>query len=186
MSDYRRNYLAGGTYFFTLVAYNRRRILSTPLGCRCLHEAIATVKNELPFRLFAICLLPDHLHSVWILPPKDDDFSTRWKRIKAEFSHRWLERGGVEAEVTPAQRKEGRRGIWQPRFWEHTVVDEADLERCVDYLHWNPRSHRLVRRIRDWPSSSFHRFVQEGQYEINWGGTEPTSIATSNIDWGEP
>ena len=186
MSDYRRNYLVGGTFFFTLVTYNRRKILTSELGRRCLREAIATVKNDLPFRLFAICLLPDHLHSVWILPLDDGDYSTRWKRIKAEFSSRWLDMGGTEVEVTPAEQKEGRRGIWQPRFWEHTVDDEVDLERCVDYTHWNPRKHQLVRRVRDWPYSSFHQFVREGQYEIDWGGTEPTSIQRSNDPWGEP
>ncbi len=113
----------------------------------CLRKAISESKQQFPFQLFAICLLPDHLHTVWMLPPGDADFSVRWKRIKQLFSKYWLAGGGTEANVTPAQKKEGRRGIWQPRFWEHTVRDEQDLERCVDYIHWNPRKHELVRRV---------------------------------------
>jgi putative transposase len=186
VSDYRRNYVAGGTFFFTLVSYNRRPILTTDLGRRCLREAMATIKNVAPFNLLGICLLPEHLHTVWILPPGDADFPARWKRIKHEFSSRWLAAGGTDAEVTSAERKEGRRGVWQPRYWEHTVRDEEDLERCVDYIHWNPRKHGLVRRVQDWPYSSFHRFVGEGQYELHWGGTEPESIANRNEEWGEP
>jgi putative transposase len=186
MSNYRRNFVAGGTFYFTLVTYDRRPILTTELGRRCMRESIATIKHISPFKLFAVCLLPDHLHSVWIMPPGDADYPTRWKRIKHEFSTRWLAGGGTEAEVTSAQKREGRRGIWQPRFWEHTVRDDEDLERCVDYIHWNPRKHELVRRVNDWAYSSFHRFVAEGQYEENWRGSAPPTIATKKDIWGEP
>lgn len=186
MPDYRRYFLPGGTFYFTLATYARRPILTTDLGRRCLREAVVTIRRLYPFQLFAVCLLPDHLHCVWTLPQKDADYSTRWKRIKHEFSVRWLAAGGTESDVTPSQRHEGRRGIWQPRFWEHTVRDEDDLERCVDYIHWNPRKHELVRRVIDWPYSSFHRFVSTGQYDANWGGTAPASIAKQKDIWGEP
>ena len=185
MSSYRRNYVSGGTFYFTLVTYDRRPILVTDLGRRCLHEAIAEIKRESPFQLFAICLLPDHFHSVWVMLAGDVDYSTRWKRIKHRFSENWLAGGGTEAVVTPAQKREGRRGVWQPRFWEHTIRDEEDLERCVDYIHWNPRKHGLVRRVRDWEWSSFHRFVALGQYSIDWGGVAPVCVG-ANTNWGEP
>ncbi len=107
------------------------------------------------------------------------------KRIKEEFTTFWLDTGRPEATVTPAQATKGERGIWQPRFWEHTARDEEDLERCVDYIHWNPRKHKLVTRVRDWPWSSFHRFVDAGDYEIDWGGSEPANIRGDD-DWGEP
>ena len=93
--------------------------------------------------------------------------------------------GLPEASVTEAQRERGERGIWQPRFWEHTVRDEDDLERCADYIHWNPRKHGLVGRVADWPWSSFHRFVQLGQYEIDWGGVAPPGLREKD-NWGEP
>ena len=184
MSSFRRNYLPGGTFFFTLVTFGRRPILTTELGRKCLRDAIYEIKLQTPFQIFAICLLPNHLHTIWNMPQGDSDYSTRWKRIKHEFSQRWLTAGGTEAEITAAQKREGRRGIWQPRFWEHTVRDEEDLERCVDYIHWNPRKHDLVSRVVDWPYSSFHRFVKEGQYDLDWGGTNPESN-TDDTNWGE-
>jgi putative transposase len=119
------------------------------------------------------------------LPPGDSKYSVRMKRIKEEFTQEWLNAGLREAAVTQSQARRGERGIWQPRFWEHTIEDEDDLERCVDYIHWNPRKHALVPRVRDWPWSSFHRFVKAGQYDIDWGGTAPESIR-GNHDWGEP
>jgi len=118
------------------------------------------------------------------LPPHDSNYSLRLKQIKERFSVQWIEAELPEALVTESQRKRGERGIWQPRFWEHTVRDEEDLEACVDYIHWNPKKHGLVTRVADWMWSSFHRFVLEGQYEANWGGTAPESVASD--DWGEP
>tara|TARA_R110002049_G_scaffold2750_9_gene22391 strand:+ start:68214 stop:68828 length:615 start_codon:yes stop_codon:yes gene_type:complete len=185
MSDYRRNFVPGGMYFFTVVTYGRRPILTTDDGRRFLRNAIHKVRKRRPFELFATVLLPDHWHLVMQLPKDDNDYSTRIKRIKEEFSASWLRKGLPEASVSSAQANKGERGIWQPRFWEHTIKNEDDLERCVDYLHWNPRRHQLVNRVRDWQWSSFHRFVKRGQYEIGWGGTAPNCIA-QEIDWGEP
>jgi putative transposase len=119
------------------------------------------------------------------LPSGDADYSTRIKRIKEEFTCSWLDAGMSEANTTGAQREKGTRGIWQPRFWEHTIRDEDDLQRCVDYIHWNPRKHKLVRRVRDYAWSSFHRFVEAGEYDIDWGGSEPDHV-TGHDDWGEP
>ena len=130
-------------------------------------------------------LLPDHWHLIMALPAGDHRYSIRMKRIKEEFTTAWLGAGMPEAEVTPAQAAKGERGIWQPRYWEHTIRDEDELDGCVDYIHWNPRKHNLVGRIRDWPWSSFHRFVLERHYDIDWGGTEPRFSAVLK-DWGEP
>jgi putative transposase len=175
----------GGTFFFTVVSYARRPILATDEGRRFLHEAIERIRKRRPFLLVATVLLPDHWHLVLQLPPGDGNYSTRMKRIKEDFTEHWLEAGLPEAPVTEAQAANGERGIWQPRFWEHTVRDEWDLERCVDYIHWNPRKHNLVARVRDWPWSSFHRFVAAGHYDIDWGGTAPSTILGID-DWGEP
>ena len=174
MSDYRRWYVPGGTFFFTVVAYNRRPILTTDAGRRLLRTAIESVRGRHPFTLVATVLLPDHWHLVMQLPSGDQRYSLRMKQIKAEFSDQWLVAGLPEAKVTESQRLRGERGIWQPRFWEHTVHDADDLEHCADYIHWNPRKHGLVQCVADWQWSSFHRFVQLGQYDINWGGISPT------------
>ena len=186
MSNYRRFFRPGGMYFFTLVTYGRRPILTTAPARKFLRDAISEIKARRPFRVFANVLLPEHWHLIMQLPNQDADYSTRLKRIKEEFTCSWLDAGLLEAKVTLAQQKKGERGIWQPRFWEHTIVDEDDLERCVDYIHWNPRKHQLTKRVRDYRWSSFHRFVAAGQYDIDWGGTQPESIADCKVDWGEP
>ena len=184
MPDYRRNYLPGGTYVFTCVTYKRRPILTTDLGRKCLRESIEKIKNDHPFTMAAIVLLPEHWHTVWTLPRGDDRYPLRWMRIKEEFSKAWLEAGGTELQQSESREKHRQRGIWHKRYWEHTVRDENDLERCVDYLHWNPRKHGLVRRVRDWEWSSFHRFVKEGHYDLNWGGTDPVP-GWEDPEWGE-
>lgn len=184
MSDYRRWFVRGGTFFFTVVTYGRRRILTSDDGRSLLRKAITSVRERHPFTLIANVLLPDHWHLIMQLPAGDDRYSLRMKQIKTEFGDAWLAAGLPEARVTQSQRKRGERGIWQPRFWEHTVRDEHDLERCADYIHWNPRKHGLVERVADWPWSSFHSFVQLGHYDINWGGVAPKGVEEG--DWGEP
>ncbi len=184
MPDYRRNYVPGGTYFFTCTTYRRWPILTTELGRRCLREAILEVQTQHPFEIVAIVLIPDHWHTIWTLPPGDDRYPMRWSRIKEEFTERWLAGGGRERFQSISRRKHRMRGIWHRRYWEHTVRDEDDLERCVDYIHWNPRKHDLVRRVRDWPWSSFHRYVALGQYDIGWGGVDPVPD-WNNPEWGE-
>jgi putative transposase len=114
----------------------------------------------------AFVVLPDHLHTVWTLPPDDNDFSTRWRLIKTRFA-----RTQPKQERLSAIRKaRGERGIWQRRFWEHLIRDEADYARHVEYCYINPLKHRLVTRVRDWPYSSFHRDVRAGLFADDWGG----------------
>ncbi|MCA9216067.1 MAG: transposase [Planctomycetales bacterium] len=185
MSEFRRFFVPGGTYFFTLVTYDRKPILTTEDGRFYLRVAIEHVRQKRPFEIFATALLPDHWHLVMRLPQDDFAYSTRIRRIKDEFTTRWRKTHLPEAPVTSAQYYRDERGVWQPRFWEHTVRDEDDLERCVDYIHWNPRKHELVSRVRDWKWSSFHRFVASGHYPIDWGGTAPQTILETD-DWGEP
>lgn len=174
MSHYRRNYVEGGTYFFTAVSYCRRPFLTTDLARKSLRDAFETIKQKRPFEIVAIVLLPDHLHTVWTLPQGDSDYSTRWRRIKEVFTESYLASGGTELWQPRSRREHGQRGIWQKRFWEHTIRDETDLERACDYIHWNPKKHGLVTNITDWEYSSFHRFVQLGHYELGWGSDDPT------------
>lgn len=184
MSDYRRWFVEGGTFFLTLVTQDRRRILATEPGREFLRNAIATVRESFPFEIIATVLLPDHWHLVMNLPPGDSNYSIRIKRIKEEFTRQWLGSNHNEVAVSQPRKSKDERGVWQPRFWEHTIQDEDDLQQCCDYIHWNPLKHELVDRIQDWPWSSFHRFVKAGQYEINWGGTVPKCMTVSR-DWGE-
>jgi putative transposase len=111
------------------------------------------------------------------LPPGDSDYSGRWKEIKATFTRDWLRSGGEDRPVSRAKAARGRRGVWQPRFHEHTIRDETDLEKHADYLHFNPVKHGYVKRPWDWQWSTFRRFVESGQYDRDWGSHgEPLNI----------
>jgi len=181
MPDYRRYYVAEATVFFTLVTHERRPFLTDRLARRCLRLALHKVMAQRPFA--AIVLLPDHLHALWTLPPGDSDFSIRWRRIKEEFTCAFLRCGGKEGRRSSSRRRRKERGVWQRRFYDHVIRDERDFERHFDYVHYNPVKHGLVRRPRDWPYSSFHRWVKLDHYPLEWGcGPEPVQFAGLDED----
>jgi putative transposase len=165
MPEYRRNRIEGGTYFFTLALADRRSDLLVK-EVDALRAAVSRARALYPFTIDAWVVLPDHLHAVWTLPADDADFSTRWTLIKRGFSARI-----AAGESRSASRiAKGERGIWQRRFWEHTIRDEADFGRHVSYVHFNPVKHGLVGNAWDWPFSSFRRAVARGDYPADWGG----------------
>lgn len=168
MAEYRRYYVAGGSYFFTVVSKHRANFLCDELAREILGQKMRTCQARWPFRVDAIVLLPDHLHAMWSLPEGDDRYSQRWGWIKKEFTKAWLAAGGREQVVSKARRRRGDRGVWQSRFWEHQIDDEDDFERHFDYVHYNPVKHSLVDCPKDWAFSSFHRWVRQGTYPINW------------------
>jgi putative transposase len=169
MPNYRRYFVAGGSYFFTVVTYQRQRLFAQSGARTILGNVIRDQINKRPFKVDAIVLLPDHLHTIWTLPSGDDKYSIRWGDIKAEFTRQWLAIGGLEHSVLPGQEREGRRGVWQSRFIEHTLQDERDFCAHVDYIHYNPTKHGHAKCPKDWPWSSFHRYVAAGDYELDWG-----------------
>lgn len=166
----------GATYFFTVVAYRRQRILAKALSRDLLRAAIATIRQRLPFEVPAIVLLPDHLHCIWTLPPDDDDFPERWRQIKGRFTHDYLTAGGRDWDVTDDHQRQGRRGVWQPRYWERRIRDEEDYFRYRDYIHLNPVKHGYVERPGDWPWSSFSRHVRMGWLDPDWPGPSPIDL----------
>jgi putative transposase len=138
MSRYRRAYVEGGLFFFTVTLADRSSDILVRHIER-LRRIYISVQECYPFKTMAICVLPDHLHAVWSLPPGEADFSLRWSLIKSGFS-RGL-RGNMLRSSSKIARRE--RGIWQRRYWEHAIRDDADLERHVDYIHFNPAKHGL-------------------------------------------
>ncbi len=177
MSDYRRYFVKGGSYFFTVVTERRYPLFNDERAREILRDALSRCENRFPYRATAMVLLPDHLHTLWTLPPDDANYSQRWQWIKREFTQAWLAAGGTEQRRNIARRKERRRGIWQRRFHEHTIRDEADWEAHFDYIHYNPVKHGLAQRPRDWPWTTFHRWVKAGHYSIDWGaGLTPPDI----------
>jgi putative transposase len=165
MTDYRRNFLAGGRFFFTVNLADRRLRLLTD-HIEKLRTAFRDTRRHHPFATAAMVVLPDHLHTIWTLPEGDADFSTRWRLIKSAFSRNLTS----DERISWSRATKGERGIWQRRYWEHTIRDDNDFARHVDYIHINPVKHRLVTRVRDWPYSSFHRMVKLGVYPEDWAG----------------
>jgi putative transposase len=186
MPNFRRSFVPGGTYFFTVVTDRRAPIFDDPRARHLLGAAWRECRARRPFRTVAVVLLPEHLHTIWALPPGDDAYPRRWNRIKARFTRRWLAAGGAEQPVTDGRRRDGRRGVLQPKYWEHTIRDEHDLERHVEYIHFNPVRHGLAACPRDWPYSSFHRWVRAGDYPADWGcgasGHPPRQFAFDDLD----
>ncbi len=140
--------------------------LKRPIASWLLRTAFRDVRRHHPFLIEAVVVLPDHLHAVWTLPENDSDFAIRWRLIKTVFS-RALPAG---ERISASRASKGERGIWQRRYWEHTLRDDADFEKHVNYIHFNPVKHGHVARVKDWPHSSFHRMVRLGIYSLDWAG----------------
>ena len=170
MPDYRRNRLPGATYFFTVNLLDRRSDLLVA-HIDALRDAVRRVRARRSFAIDAWVVLPDHMHCLWTLPEDDGDFDRRWYAIKVAFSKSlspWEHRSETMV-------RRGERGIWQRRYWEHTIRDERDYAAHMDYIHFNPVKHGFVQAPSDWPYSSFRRCVDAGLYPMEWlcGDAEP-------------
>lgn len=163
---YRRATVAGGSWFFTVNLADRQQDYLVR-HVEALRVAVRQTRQRYPFEIVAMVVMPDHLHAVWTLPPGDADFSIRWAMIKSRFSRGVL----VGEHIRDSRALKRERGIWQRRFWEHQIRDDADLQAHVDYIHYNPVKHGYVQRVADWPYSSFHRFVRQGWLPVDWAGT---------------
>jgi len=162
MPNYRRYRIPGGCYFFTVNLLERNKTLLVD-HIDLFRESVRITKQRYPFHIDAWVILPDHLHSIWTLPPGDHDFSGRWREIKKAFS-KALPRTERRSEAR-VRRKE--RGIWQRRFWEHAIRDDEDYAVHMDYVHYNPVKHGWVEHVADWPYSTFHRLVEKGPYVLH-------------------
>jgi putative transposase len=169
MPNYIRAQQSGGTFFFTLTAYRRKRILlDTPI-INALRESLRDTRKANPFEIAAWVLLPDHMHFIWRLPAGDSDYSRKLGRVKAGVSRRVKGQYGRQRAAQESRIRRRESTIWQRRFWEHQIRNDEDLKAHLDYLHYNPVKHGLVSRVRDWPYSSFHRYVRQGFYGEDWG-----------------
>ncbi len=169
MSQYRRYYVPGGMFFITVVTYNRIPLFSNVENIVRLRQAIAKMQTEKPFEITAAVVLPDHLHFIWSLPPGDSNYSQRVSRFKVLFTRSLRGKGALSVDVSPSRRKHRESNVWQRRFWEHTIRDQDDLHRHLDYIHYNPVKHGLVSCPHFWKYSSFHKWIKQGQYEPSWG-----------------
>lgn len=173
MPNYKRHKIPGGTYFFTVVAFNRQNILCGAESRAILKSSIIEVRKTLPFVIDAWVLLPDHLHCIWTLPKNDDDFSKRWGMIKKNFTQQIknVEYASFDEKIYASRQKHRESNIWQRRFWEHYIRDQDDFNKHCDYIHLNPVKHGLVTDPRKWGYSTIHRFIERGIYPENWGSS---------------
>jgi putative transposase len=165
MPNYRRAYVQGGCWFFTVNLLDRRRTLLVD-HIASLRQSVAQTRRKYPFDIDAFVVLPDHIHAIWTLPSGDADFSTRWRHIKMAFAKSLPK----EERRSAVRKARNERGIWQRRFWEHMIRNETDYARHVEYCYINPVKHGLVTRVQDWPHSSFHRDIELGIFPLDWAG----------------
>ena len=185
MTAYRRIHQPGGTYFFTVaLAVRGTDLLLHHLDI--LRDAYRQTQRDRPLRTEAIVVLPDHLHAIWTLPGGDADYGTRWGAIKARFTRKVKARARGAEEMgwnpilrSPSKVRKGDAGLWQRRFWEHTVRDQADFDTHMRYCWMNPVKHGLVTHPTDWAPSSIHRDIRRGLVPPEWTGE------ITNGDFGE-
>jgi len=177
MPEYRRNRVPGGTFFFTANLANRRSDLLVR-DIETLRAAVRAVRVKAPFYIDAWVILPDHMHCIWTLPAGDADFSGRWRAFKIRFSKSFPDFQAKAPSRVPCR----GRGIWQKRFWEHTIRDERDYRTHMDYVHFNPVKHGFVAHAADWPFSTFAKCVALGLYEPTWAFSDNGEDQT---DFGE-
>jgi len=175
MVQYRRSYVPGGTYFFTVTLQNRPSTLLVDY-VDLLRECFRNIKKDKPFNIEAMVIMPDHLHTIWTLPEHDADYSARWKAIKSLFTRK-IKKAGVDI---PSNTR-GEHALWQKRFWEHTIQNEQDMNTHIDYIHFNPVKHGYVNSVKEWPYSSFHRYVDKGMLEKTWGGNQYEKESEGNF-----
>jgi putative transposase len=172
MPNFRRVYVAGGTWFFTVNLLQRTNNSLLIQEIELLRKVVKKIRQRYPFYINAWVVLPEHMHAIWTLPEGDSNFSLRWRLIKSGFST------GLPKTESLSQVREdaGERGIWQRNYWEHLIKNEFDYQRHFDYVHVNPLKHGLVKRVIDWPYSTFHRYVNHGIYPDNWCGDSNVEI----------
>jgi putative transposase len=169
MPNYGRALVPGGTFFLTVVTFQRRQLFNEPEHVDLLRKTVAGVQQEYPFDFPAAVILPDHAHFLWTLPPGDSAYSQRVGLVKLRFTQALLGEMSASSSVSASRRKHRERDVWQRRFWEHTIRDEEDFEQHVEYIHYNPVKHGWVKCPHQWQYSSFAHHVKKGIYSRDWG-----------------
>jgi putative transposase len=172
---YRRNRVEGGSYFFTVNL--RDRCSDLPIAeIDALRSAVRAARSRHPFHIDAWVVPPDHMHCLWTLPTDDFDFPVRWRTIKALFSRSVPPAADRRASLV----RKREAGIWQRRYWEHTIRDDRDYAAHMDDIHFSPVKHGFAARPADWPHSSYARCVTRGLYPTDW-----TAEGPGLVDMGE-
>ncbi len=165
--DYRRVFIQNTCVHLILTTYNRKSILINHI--EILRNAFKNTLNNYTFKIVAICVLPEHIHLI-INPKKIEEYPKIISSIKHYFSKNVGQVCSTD-NLKSGYKNKREKGIFQRRYFEHTIISENDLENQINYVHYNPVKHGIVQNVKDWEFSSFHKFVKEGLYEENWGSS---------------
>ena len=171
MSNYRRVFIQNSYVFLTIITHKRRPILVENI--ELLRNAFRNVKELYAFEIVACVVLPEHLHLI-LSPEKIENYPKIISSIKHSFSR------SLDIKVndlSESKIKKREKGVWHRRYFEHTIIDENDLNKHLDYVHYNPAKHGLVADTKDWEYSTFHKFVKNNMYDESWGSDQvPKSV----------
>ena len=162
MSNYTRLFLQGFNYLFiTVVTNGRQKILIENIDI--LRQSFKSALDKFAFEIYAAVIMPDHMHLI-IKVEHIEDYPKILYLIKYKFSLKMPK----NAFLSPSKIKKGEKGIWQRRYWEHTIRDEEDMAKHLDYIHFNPIKHGYVKTVGEYKYSSFKKFVKMGFYDDTW------------------
>lgn len=154
MSKLLRYFSPGQTVFVTSVTAERKPILleNEDLLVKAFERIFGAAQN----RLIAWVIMPDHFHA--IIVSADSEVPAIMKKVKLIFSYHYRTRNSLY-----------RGTLWQSRYWDHVIRNEADLGKHIDYIHYNPVKHGLVRDPFLHPYSSAGKYLEDGLYQRDWG-----------------
>ncbi len=162
--QYRRSNIKGACYFFTINLANRKtRLLVEEF--EILRNVINHVKQQHPFQLDAMVIMPEHFHMMMTLPENDNAYAKRIMLIKSGFSRKIPK----SEPINPSRIHKRERGIWQRRYWEHLIRDDTDYQRHIEYIHYNPVKHGHVNKPSEWQYSTLHKYIKLKIYDKDWG-----------------
>ena len=146
--NYKRLFIPDSLIFITVVTKNRKKILITHI--EHLRKAFKITKEKYPFDIIAIIINPDHFHMV-IKPESINTYPGIVALIKINFTKL--------ANIPHSLNNNNESGIWQRRYWEHTIINEEDLNKHIDYIHYNSMKHYNI-APKNWKYSSFQQYIK--------------------------
>ena len=188
--NYRRVFIQNAYVHIIILSYDRSPIFID--NFELLQQAFENAKYYFDFDVVACCVLPDHIHFI-MKPANIEEYPRIITSIKYYFSRNYvgLESPTYDKPESPTYNKsknptynkrdskiyknlkqgyksKREKGIFQRRYYEHTIVDENELNAIIDYIHYNPIKHGYVKMAKDWEYTSFKKFVKNGFYDENW------------------
>jgi putative transposase len=159
--NYKRYFIPNSMVFITIVTYNRKQILLDYIDL--IKHSFKYTKTKISFNIVAIVILKNHIHLI-LQPENINDYPNIIKYFKTYFSRNI---NIDNSDLTEGKKHKKEKGIWQSRYWAHIILDENDLNKHIDYIHFNPMKHYNI-APKDWEYSSFKKYVNNKFYNINW------------------